>query len=70
MGVAAHAILKTCCGYDASRLTSMEVRFSAPVYPGDVLRIEIWRDGAVVSFRASVAAREELVLNSGRAQVA
>ena len=31
--VAGHAILKTCCRYDASRFKSMAGRFSSPVYP-------------------------------------
>lgn len=70
MGVAAHAILKTFCRYDASRLTSMETRFSAPVYPGESLRIEMWRDGGVVAFRGKVAARGQVVLDHGHAEIA
>ena len=44
-GVAGHALLKTVCGYDPARLTAMAGRFSAPVYPGETIRTEIWRDG-------------------------
>ena len=44
MGVAGHALLKTLCGYDPARLTSMSVRFSAPVFPGETIRTEIWRE--------------------------
>ncbi len=69
-GVAGHAILKTCCGYDPSRFKSMSLRFSAPVYPGETIRTEIWRDDDVVSFRAKVVERDVLVLNNGRATVA
>jgi acyl dehydratase len=69
-GVAGHAILKTCCGYDPSRFKSMSLRFSAPVYPGETIRTEIWRDDDVVSFRATVVERDVLVLNNGRATVA
>ena len=42
-GVAAHAIVRACCGYDASRLASLNARFSAPVYPGETLQCDIWR---------------------------
>lgn len=71
MGVAGHAILKSCCNYDPSRVKSMEVRFSAPVYPGESLRTEIWLHGTVLSFRAVVPAREnKVVLDSGRAEIA
>jgi acyl dehydratase len=68
-GVAGHAILKTCCGYDASRFKSMEGRFSSPVYPGETIRTEMWIDGKVVTFRATVPARGVTVLNNGRAEI-
>jgi acyl dehydratase len=69
LGVAGHALLKTCCGYDPARLKSMQVRFSAPVFPGETLRTELWRDGNGVSFRARVLERDAVVLNNGRAEV-
>ncbi|MDE0256503.1 MAG: MaoC/PaaZ C-terminal domain-containing protein [Rhodospirillaceae bacterium] len=69
-GVAGHAILKSCCGYDPERIRSMALRFSAPVYPGETIRTEMWRDGNIVSFRARVAERDAVVLNNGRAEIA
>jgi acyl dehydratase len=69
-GVAGHALLKEVCGYDPARLRTMSVRFSAPVYPGETIRTEIWRDGAVVSFRARVLARDVVATNNGRAEMA
>ncbi len=69
LGVAGHAILKTCCGYDPARLKSLDLRFSAPVFPGETIRTEMWRDGDVVSFRARVVERDVVVLNNGRAEV-
>ena len=68
--VAGHAILKTCCGYDPARFGSMDGRFSSPVYPGETIRTEMWRDGDVVSFRSTVPARGVTVLNNGRAEIA
>jgi acyl dehydratase len=68
-GVAGHAILRTCCNYDPARLIAMEGRFSSPVYPGETIRTEIWRDGNVVSFRSLIADRNAVVLNGGRAEV-
>ena len=67
--IAGHAILKTLCGYDAARFVAMEGRFSSPVYPGETIRTEMWRDGNVVSFRATVPARGVTVLNNGRAEI-
>ncbi|HXF90025.1 MAG TPA: MaoC/PaaZ C-terminal domain-containing protein [Xanthobacteraceae bacterium] len=68
-GVVGHAVLKSICGYDPARLVAFGGRFSAPVFPGETIRTEIWRDGAVVSFRALVAERNAVVMNNGRAEV-
>ena len=69
-GVAGHAILKTCCGYDPANLKSMDGRFSSPVYPGEVIRTQMWVDGNVVTFRSTVPERNVTVLNNGRAELA
>jgi acyl dehydratase len=69
MGVAGHAILRTFCGYDPSRITSIACRFTAPMFPGETLRTEMWRDGNVVSFRARVVERDVIAVNHGRAEV-
>jgi acyl dehydratase len=66
-GVAGRAILRACCGNDPAGLTALQVRFSAPVFPGETIRTEIWRDGGVASFRARVVERDVVVLNNGRA---
>jgi acyl dehydratase len=68
-GVAGHALLKTVCGYDPARLTAISGRFSAPVYPGETIRTEFWRDGGVVSFRARVVERDVIAIDHGRAEV-
>jgi len=43
---------------------------TAPVWPGETVRTEIWRDGADVLFRASVPERGIVVMGGGRACVA
>ena len=68
-GVAGHAVLKTMCGYDPARLTAFAGRFSAPVLPSETIRTEMWRDGALVSFRARVVGRDVVAINNGRAEV-
>jgi acyl dehydratase len=69
-GIAGHAVLKTCCAYDPARLIAMEGRFSAPVFPGETVRTEMWQDGNVISFRALIVDRDAVVLTGGRAEVA
>jgi acyl dehydratase len=68
-GVSGHALLKTICGYDPTRLVSFAGRFSAPVLPGETIRTEMWQDGAIVSFRARVLERDVVAINNGRAEV-
>ena len=69
-GVAGHAILRSCCDYDPARLRSLAVRFSAPVYPGETIRTEIWRKGDALQFRARALERDIVVLSHGRARLA
>ena len=66
LGVCGHALLRTLCGYDPARLASLGLRFSAPVLPGDTVRVEIWNDG---SFRARVLERDAIVINNGKADI-
>jgi acyl dehydratase len=70
LGVATRAVMRACCDDDPARLRSLKLRFSSPVYPGETLVTDIWRDGEVVSFRTRVAERDLVVLNNGRAVVA
>ncbi len=65
LGIAGHAILKTYCDYDTARFKSLKLRFSSPVFPGETIRTEMWRDGKHVSFRAKVVERDVVVLNNG-----
>ncbi len=69
-GVTCRAVLKTYCGGVPERLKSIQVRFSAPVFPGETIRTEMWRDGSEVSFRARVVGRGVLVINNGKAEIA
>jgi len=68
-GVVGRALLKAVCGYDPARLTAMSGRFSAPVFPGETIRSEFWRDGNVISFRARLVERNVVAINHGRAEV-
>jgi acyl dehydratase len=65
-GVAAHAVMRHM-DYRAEDLASIEARFVRPVFPGDTLRTEIWRDGNRISFQCGVVGRDGLVLTNGLA---
>lgn len=65
-GVAGWALLQALCGADPSRLKTLNVRFSSPVFPGETIVTDIWHEGpGRAAFRASVAERSVMVLNNG-----
>ena len=68
-GVSGVALLKTLCGWDASRLKEIGCRFSSPVYPGETLRVQMWQRGEAVQFRTWVVERNVLVLSHGSARI-
>ena len=72
-GLVAHAVLRRCCGGDPARLKALDIRFAAPVYPGETLVTEIWRvpgQPAQVQLRARVLERDKVVLSHGFAELA
>jgi acyl dehydratase len=69
-GIAGRALLQTLCGYDPRKLIAMEGRFSAPVYPGEAIRTEMWVDGSTVSYRTRVVERDVTAISNGRAEIA
>lgn len=67
-GMAAHAIIKTCCDYDASRLTGLNARFSSPVFPGETLQCDIWQDTSnALQFVVRAVDRDVVVMSHGTA---
>jgi acyl dehydratase len=64
-GVASHAILRSCCDYNPDRIRSTSVRFTAPVFPGETIRTEMWHNDGGMSYRSRALERDAVVLNSG-----
>jgi acyl dehydratase len=59
--------MKALCGYDPSRFRTIAARFSAPVYPGETITTDIWREAAdEAAFSCRVAARAATVIANGR----
>jgi acyl dehydratase len=65
-GVVCHALLKSLCGYDPARFGRMDLRFSSPVFPGETIRTEIWKQEGGAAFRARVLERDKVVVSNGR----
>ncbi len=68
-GVAGRAILAALCDNEPARLKRLDVRFSSPVFPGETIRTDIWRDGeGRALYRATAVERDIVVLNNGLAE--
>jgi acyl dehydratase len=69
-GIAGFAIAAMAAAGDASRLCRLDARFSAPVYPGDSLRTELWvGEPEALRFRCRVVERQVTVLDRGLAKI-
>lgn len=44
-GYCASLLIDALCDGDGKRFRTIKVRFSAPVYPGDTVRLDAWHDG-------------------------
>jgi acyl dehydratase len=69
-GIAARALVKTVCRHEPARLRRMDARFTAPAYPGETIRTEIWPDGNPTLFRVVAAERGQVILDNGIADTA
>ena len=65
-GITCRAILAAVTGFDAAAIASHEARFSAPVFPGDLITVDLWRDGKTISFEARVKDRGVTVIKNGK----
>ena len=68
-GVAGRAVLRALVDNEPARLTRLDVRFSAPVYPGETIETRIWREGKQARFECRVTERDVLVLTHGYAEL-
>lgn len=67
-GMAGYGLVSALCGHDPGRLASIKARLTAPVYPGETLRLQVWRlNESDLAFRASVMERGVQVLGHGHA---
>lgn len=65
-GLTCRAVLQTYADYQPERIKSHEARFSSPVFPGETITVDLWKDGEVVSFEARVKERGVTVIKNGK----
>jgi len=69
-GITCAAVLAACAEWNPGRIRQHQLRFCAPVFPGETLAIELWQVPDGVAFRASTRERGVLVVDAGRSVIA
>ncbi|HDZ55233.1 MAG TPA: 3-alpha,7-alpha,12-alpha-trihydroxy-5-beta-cholest-24-enoyl-CoA hydratase [Pseudomonas xinjiangensis] len=65
-GMAGRALIKLLCNNDPHRLRALNLRFAAPMYPGETLRTEVWLEAeGQAAFRVRAMERDIVILNNG-----
>ena len=65
-GVTARVLMHAVCGSDPARVRELSARFSAPVFPGETLRVDAWElSGEEVAFQ-TLGPDGRVVLDHGR----
>lgn len=66
-GIAGYSILAGAGSREPETLRELSCRFSAPLFPGETLRTDIWSNGDQMVFRSTAVERDKIVLDRGRA---
>jgi len=70
-GMIGRALVDTVCARDPARLKELHGRFSAPIYPGETIAVELWHEAdGVLLLRAKAAERDVVIFTNGRAVLA
>ncbi|RDV06557.1 3-alpha,7-alpha,12-alpha-trihydroxy-5-beta-cholest-24-enoyl-CoA hydratase [Sphingorhabdus pulchriflava] len=71
LGVVGRSLISELMDNDPARLKRMNARFSKPVFPGETIRTDIWREGdGKAAFQAFSVERDTMVLNNGYVEFA
>jgi acyl dehydratase len=68
-GIAGRALARLLCSGEATRLRRIDCRFTSPVFPGETIRVSVWREASGrAAFRAVSDERGVVVLSNGYAE--
>lgn len=65
-GFTGRGLIRSLCGDDATRLESMDGRFSSPVFPGEALTVRVWRTGEGEAVFTAHGSDDRVVISAGR----
>jgi acyl dehydratase len=69
-GMIGRALIATVCDQREERLREFGGRFSAPAYPGENVRVDIWDEGdGQFGFEARIPERDAVIFKNGLARV-
>ncbi len=69
-GLTCRAVLQTYADYDPLAFRQHVARFSSPVFPGETVSFDLWKDGNVISIEGRVKARGVTVIKNGKTVLA
>jgi acyl dehydratase len=64
-GFAGRALLAACCDGDPAAFGAIDGRFTAPVFPGEELRTQIWETPEGAMFRTVAGDDRRVVIDDG-----
>ena len=65
-GITCRGVLQTYADYDPNAFRQHVARFSSPVYPGEIVTMDLWKDGNTISFEAKGKSRGVTVIKNGK----
>ena len=68
-GIACRSLVERVCEGDAKRLKKFDCRFSSPVYPGETIVTEMWKNGSKVYYQSKVKERDKIVIKNGVSEI-
>ena len=68
-GIACRSLVESVCDGDAKRLKKFDCRFSSPVYPGETIVTEMWKNDSKVYYQSKVKERDKIVIKNGVSEI-